>query len=329
LIQHIPGHSKKRAIITGITGQDAAYLSKLLLAKDYQLIGVCRKGGQPDLTRLAYLGILDNIQLVECDLVNQGDCMDLIAKYQPDEVYNLAAQSSVSSSFQFPRVTIEFNIISVLNLLEAIRMKSCHSRFYQASSSEMYGIVNQLPITIQSVLHPVSPYGISKAAGHWLVSQYRESYNLFAVSGILFNHESFLRQDSFFVKKVITSAIRIRNGQQHDLHVGSIDIKRDFGSAKDYVEAIWLMLQNVKPIDYLVCTGSSVSLRDIIHYVFDQLGIDRKSIITDSNLVRPSEISDIYGDPSPIYKDLQWKGSGDFYKVLDELISEEMMNYGN
>ena len=325
----IKEHAHKKALITGITGQDAAYLSKLLISKGYQLIGVCRKEGQSDFSRLTYLGIKDSIQFVECDLLNQGDCMEMIEQYQPDEVYNLAAQSSVSSSFQYPRVTIEFNIISVLNLLEAIRMKSGQSRFYQASSSEMYGIVNQLPITIQSILHPVSPYGISKAAGHWLVSQYRESYHLFAVSGILFNHESFLRQDSFFVKKVITSAIRIRNGQQRDLRVGSIDIKRDFGSAKDYVEAIWLMLQHERPIDYLVCTGASISLRDIIHYVFDQMGIDRKNIISDSNLVRPSEISDIYGDPSPIYRDLQWKASGDFYKVLDELISEEMMNYGN
>lgn len=318
----------KKAIITGITGQDAAYLAKLLLDKGYKLIGVCRKDKGADFSRLAYLNIKDKIEFVEYDLVNQGECMDLIDHYQPDEVYNLAAQSSVSYSFHHPRETIEFNIISVLNMLEAIRMKAHQTRFYQASSSEMYGIVHQLPITIDSVLHPVSPYGISKAAAHWLVSQYRESYKLFAVSGILFNHESYLRQESFFVKKVITSAIKIKQGQQQNMHVGSIDIKRDFGSAQEYVNAIWLMLQHETPKDYLVCTGSSISLRDIIYYVFDQMNIDRGKVIVDHSLVRPSEIQDIYGDASPIYDDLQWRSGGDFYKVLDELMKEEWLNYG-
>lgn len=319
--------SVKTAIITGITGQDAAYLSQYLLSKSYRVIGIQREGAESRYSRLKYLGIFEQIEITCADLTNVDACKALLEQYHPDEVYNLAAQSSVSFSFGHPRETIEFNIISVLNLLEAIRSTRPEVRFYQASSSEMYGSVNDLPITIKSVLHPVSPYGISKAAGHWLVNQYRESYNLFAVSGILFNHESYLREETFFVKKIISGAVRIQKGVQEEIHVGSIDVKRDFGSAKDYVRAIWLMVQADSPKDYLVCNGSSISLREIIYFVFDRLQIDRSRIIIDQSFMRPNEIPDIYGDPLPIRTDLNWQSSENFYHVLDDLIAEELQNY--
>jgi len=317
---------QKTALITGITGQDGALLARLLLSKGYHVAGVYRQDAVPDTSRLAYLGIDQSIQLEGADLTEPDQCKSMLRRLAPDELYNLAAQSSVSYSFNHPRETLEFNIISVLNLLEAIRAVNPAIRMYQASSSEMYGKAERLPITLETRLHPISPYGISKATGHWMVSQYREAYGLYAVSGILFNHESYLRPESFFVKKVIRSAIRIKRGEQKVLQVGNIDIKRDFGLATEYVKAIWMVMQLEQPEDFLVCSGSSIALRDIVYYVFDQLGLDRSLIIHDTTLDRPTEILDIYGDKTKIEAKTDWKYPYTIYEVLNELINEEIQN---
>lgn len=324
--KHVDSQGLKAAIITGISGQDGAYLSQYLLSKGYHVIGIYRIGARNDFSKLAYLNVLNDVLLIEADLTNPNSCKDLISAYKPVEVYNLAAQSSVSYSFSHPHETIEFNIISVLNLLEAIRSVNPKVKFYQASSSEMYGKVDKLPITGSTQLHPLSPYAISKATGHWMVSQYREAYGLFASSGILFNHESYLRPDTFFVKKVIQAAVRIKRGHQDELVVGNIDIKRDFGLASEYVKAIWLMMQLDAPQDFQVCSGESVSLRSIVYYVFDVLGLNHGLVVHDPGLYRPAEIADIYGDKKDIEQRTGWEYNLTFYDVLDQLIEEELIN---
>lgn len=321
----------KTALITGITGQDGAYLSELLLQKGYRVIGLTRSYNQTNFRSLHYLGILDQIVLEDCDLTDITQILKLIYKYKPDEIYNLAAQSSVSLSFNQPIGTIQFNIISVLNLLEAIKMANPINqiRLYQASSSEMYGLVNDLPITETTVFHPLSPYAISKASAHWLTVNYRESYHLFTSCGILFNHESYLRSDNFFMKKVIHDSLRIKYNQQENLYVGNIDIKRDFGYAKKYVEVMWLMLQQDKPDDYIIGSGKSVSLRSIIEHIFERLHIPANKLIIDKALYRPTDIVDIYGDNSKARVKLGWDYNIDFFEVIDIMLEEEERNKFN
>lgn len=316
----------RTAIITGITGQDGAYLSRLLLSKGYTVVGLTRGYNEENLNKLRYLQAADRVIIEECDLLDISSIMRNILKYQPDEIYNLAAQSSVGLSFSQPIGTISFNTMSVLNLLEVIRTVKPDIKFYQASSSEMYGLVNRLPITEQSVLHPLSPYAISKASAHWTVINYRESYNLFACCGIFFNHESFLRSKDFFIKKVITGALKIREKRQDVLKVGNIDIKRDFGYSPKYVEAMYMMIQQDSPQDFIICSGESVSLREIVYYVFDKFGLDRNKVVVDNSLCRPNEIQDIYGDNSKAKEILNWNYDMNFFEVLDILIDEEKKN---
>lgn len=263
--------SDKIAVITGITGQDGAYLSHLLLSHNYRVIGLIRSFSGTNTFRLNYLGVLEKLELYECDLADLSQVIKIIAHYKPKEVYNLAAQSSVSLSFQQPIGTIQFNISSVLNILEAIRLIDPSIKFYQASTSEMFGLVEQLPITENSKFHPLSPYAISKVAAHYISINYRESYNLFSCCGILFNHESYLRGDQFFVKKVILGALDIKHGRRDVLEVGNLLLKRDFGYSRKYVEAMWLMLQNDKADEYVICSGKSIFLKDIAEYVFDKV----------------------------------------------------------
>ena len=233
--------SNKTAIITGISGQDGAYLASILLTKGYRVIGLVRSYFDRDLIGLKYLGIQEKVSIEKCDLTDFSQVIKLISKYQPDEIYNLAAQSSVSLSFLQPIGTFQFNTISVFNILEAIKMVNGKIKYYQASSSEMYGKVKNLPITEATVLHPLSPYAISKAAAYWTCTHYRESYGIFIGNGILFNHESYLRSPNFFVKKVISDSLKIIRGELDELLVGNIDVKRDFGYAPRYVEAMYLM----------------------------------------------------------------------------------------
>ncbi|WP_427875244.1 GDP-mannose 4,6-dehydratase [Flavobacterium sp. MMS24-S5] len=314
----------KTALITGISGQDGAYLSKLLLSKNYKIIGVTRSHHEDNLSKLKRLGVDSDIIMEECDLLDISSIINMINKYKPDEIYNLAAQSSVGLSFTQPIGTINFNIVSVLNLLEAIRIIKPDVRFYQASSSEMYGKVTNLPVTVNTPMHPLSPYAISKASAHWIVVNYRESYGVYACNGVLFNHESFLRSNGFFVKKVLQETVRNQNNANWVLKVGSIDIKRDFGYSPSYVEAMWLMLQAEKADDFIICSGKSITLRSIIEYVFKKLDVSINKLVIDNDFMRPTDIEDIYGDNTPAKTKLGWQYDLDFYQVLDVLIKEEL-----
>jgi GDPmannose 4,6-dehydratase len=316
----------KTAIISGISGQDGAYLSALLLKNNYRVIGLIRNKQQTSLQGLAYLGISENIELITCDLLDKQSLISIIEKYEPDEIYNLAAQSSVSVSFEKPIATFEFNTISVFNFLEAIKTINPKIKFYQASSSEMCGKVNQLPITENSILHPLSPYATSKVAAHFTCINYREGYGMYVACGILFNHESYLRSENFFVKKVLQQSINISRGKQDIIEVGNIDIKRDFGYSPQYVEAMYKMLQQENASDYLVCSGQSISLREIIYYVFDALSIPKDKCIVNPKLYRPNEILDIYGDNTKAKNELNWQYEYSFYQVLDLLLAEELKN---
>ena len=316
----------KLAIITGISGQDGAYLTKLLLENQYKVIGLVRNT-TTSLPGLTYLGILDKVELIACNLLDIVQVTKILETYNPDEIYNLAAQSSVSESYINPISTFEFNTISVFNIIEAIRNTNPAIKLYQASSSEMFGKVGKLPITETSLIHPLSPYAISKVAAHYTCVNYRESYNMFICCGILFNHESYLRSDGFFVKKVIRESLEISQNKRTNLQVGNIDIKRDFGYAPKYVEAMYLLLQQEKPSDYLICSGQSVSLREIIYYVFDKLNIDRNLCVINKKFYRPADIEDIYGNNEKAKTELSWKYDLDFFAVLDLLIEEEIKNF--
>lgn len=315
----------KTAIITGITGQDGAYLSALLLKKKYRVIGLVRNS-LPNLSGLDYLKIREQVEIVECNLLAIEQIKAVLVKYKPDDIYNLAAQSSVSLSFEEPIETFRFNTLSVFNLLESVKIINKNIRFYQASSSEMCGKVNQLPITENSILHPLSPYATSKVAAHFTCINYRESYQMYIACGILFNHESYLRGDNFFVKKVIRESIQISLGNQLHLEVGNIDIKRDFGYSPLYVEAMYKMLQQKTPADYLVCSGESISLREIVYHIFATLGLSKDKCVVNPKFYRPNEIQNIYGDNTKAKRELGWTYDYKFYEVLDLLVAEELAN---
>ncbi len=314
----------KKAIITGITGQDGAYLSAYLIEQGYQVTGLVRGYNHINTYGLSYLGIADKVKLRECDLTDISQIITVIKDIKPDEIYNLAAQSSVSMSFQQPIGTINFNVFSVLNLLESIKLMKPDIKFYQASSSEIFGISDTLPLHENNVINPVSPYSISKAAAHWITKNYRDAYNVFSCSGFLFNHESFLRGDNFFVKKVIRESLKIKDGTATCLEVGNIDVKRDFGWAPRYVEAMYLMLQQKVADDYFICSGASVSLRSIIEFVFDYLKIPTDKLVINHDYYRPTEIPDIYGDNAKAKTQLGWQYNMSFYEVLKILIDEEI-----
>lgn len=321
--KNLQGNIVKTAIITGVSGQDGAYLAELLLKKNYVVIGTLRGYRNINYKNFEYLGIQDRIKFDELDLLDITNIIRIFQKYKPDEIYNLAAQSSVGLSYEQPIGTFEFNTSSVNNLLETIRLISPDTKMYQASSSEMYG-ATYMPINLHTPMHPTSPYGISKASSYLMTKVYRESYGVFVSNGILFNHESFLRSDNFFIKKVIRSAISIKRGLSNVLKIGNIDIKRDFGFAPRYVEAMWQMMQLNTPDDFIICSGVSIKLRDIIEYVFDKIGISKNMIVEDKNLFRPNEIYDIYGDNSKAKEVLNWEYNYSFYDILDILIDEEI-----
>jgi GDPmannose 4,6-dehydratase len=319
----------RTALITGITGQDGAYLSQLLLSKNYRVVGLIRSVGGSNTYRLKYLDILDEITLMECDLQDLSQVIKILNEVKPEEIYNLAAQSSVSLSFQQPIGTIQFNINSVVNILEAIRISNAAIRFYQASSSEMYGKIDRLPITEESRFHPLSPYAISKVAAHHITINYRESYGLFACCGILFNHESFLRGENFIVKKAISGAFSILSGKKKAIDFGNLNVKRDFGFSKKYVEAMWLMLQQQTPDDFLICSGKSVYLKEIVEYIFNKLNLPSSAIKINESYFRPTDIEDIYGSGDKARRLLNWNYDMNFFDVLDILIEEEKTQYEN
>lgn len=312
-----------RALITGANGQDGSYLAKLLLAKGYTVIAVFRSK-LSSIENHQLLGIDKQVVYVEADLTNLESVVELLTRHRPAEIYNLAAQSSVSRSFQAPINTISYNVVSLLNILEAVRCVDRTVRIYHASSSEMYGNVDQLPITLGTQMRPASPYAVSKASGFWAISSYREAYGLNVASGVLFNHESVLRPRTFFVKKVVADSVQIFLGKQHHLEVGNIDVRRDFGYAPEYVKAMWLMLQQSCPKDHIICSGKSILLRDIVKYVFSKLSISEDRIVVNRELVRPTDIDDIYGNNASAREDLGWQYSVNFFDIVDEMLAYEL-----
>lgn len=317
----------KKALIIGVTGQDGAYLSKLLLSKNYQVYGVTRNTITPNLTNLQFLQIEDDVQLIELPNLDQSRIEQILQRFQIDEIYNLSAQSSVGYSFIDPIGTVNFNIISVLNWLEAIKKVNRNIRFYQASSSEMFGNVKpeNLPLKESLIFHPASPYGVSKAAAHWLTVNYRESHGLFAACGILFNHESCLRGPNYVVKKIINAAIKLKMGLRKDpIMVGNIDIQRDWGYAPLYVDAMWRMLQQETAEDFLICSGEVISLRSFIEKILLQLDLVYDDTIKiDPNLFRPVDLEIIYGNNTKAKENLNWDYNMNSDQLIKQLIIDE------
>lgn len=314
----------KNALVSGITGQDGAYLAKLLLEKGYKVSGTVRNGINPNAFNLSYLGIEKDVHLIPANLQDLSNVIRLVERAAPDEIYNLASQSSVGLSFEQPIGTVEFNILSTINFLETIRILSPKPKFYQASSSEMFGKVPKLPITELTMVHPVSPYAISKASAHWLTVNYREAYGLFTCCGILFNHESVLRGRHFVTKKVISTAVGIRRGSKQKLTLGNLNIRRDWGYAPAYVEAMWKMLQQEQPDDYIIATGEAHSLREFVDVAFKSLDLNwEEHVIIDKNLYRFSDIQNIYGDASKARLALGWNYESSFEDLVALLVNEE------
>lgn len=308
---------QKTALITGITGQDAAYLAELLLAKGYRVVGAYRRTSGLDTWRLRYLGIESQITLESMDLEDLSNQIRLITKYMPDEIYNLAAQSFVGVSFEQPILTGKVTGLGVVNLLEAVRIAHPKARFYQASTSELYGKVQSVPQTEETPFYPRSPYGVAKLYGHWMTVNYRESYQLYACAGILFNHESPLRGIEFVTRKITDAVARIQTGKLDELVLGNLDAKRDWGYAKEYVEAMWRMLQQDEPQDFVIATGYTHSVRDFVELSFEAAGITnwRDYVRTDAQFSRPSEVDLLIGSPDKAKKVLDWEPS----MMLDEL----------
>jgi GDPmannose 4,6-dehydratase len=320
----------KKALITGVTGQDGAYLSKFLLEKGYRVHGLVTEYDRSHLNNLRLLGVLDRIELIEGNLMDLRGLTDLLAGLQPEEVYHLAAQSSVAQSFVSPVDTVSFNIQSTHHLLEALRMLELPVRFYQASSSEIYGRVEALPVAENSVIHPVSPYAISKAAGHWLAVNYREAYGMFCCCGLLFNHESVLRPPYYVTKKIISAAVRISKGSSEKLTLGNIEIRRDWGYAPEYIKSMWLMLQQDRADEYVIATGETHSLRDFAASAFASVGLDwEKHTVIDPALFRPSDIDVIYGDPAKARAQLGWNYHLTFEELIQQLVEDELTSSGN
>jgi len=317
----------KTAIITGITGQDGAYLASFLIQKGYKVIGVSRGINENNLFRLEYLGCISNLELICSDLTNKQEVISLIDNYQPDEIYNLGAQSSVGRSFKNPYDTYYYNIISVSTLLDGILAVNRKIKFYQASSSEMFGNIEKekLPIIESRYFNPSSPYGVSKASAHWLTVNYRESFNVHACCGILFNHESCLREDNFVIKKIINTALKINSKEIGTLTLGDLSIIRDWGYAPKYVEAMWLMLQMDMPDDYIICSGNNDSLENIVLKVFDKLELDlNKHLRTNHEFIRPTELNAIYGDNNKAKKILKWNYNISTDSLIEILINDEL-----
>ena len=313
----------KRALITGITGQDGSYLAELLLDKGYEVTGIVRRSSAPNLWRIEHL--LDRIELRPGDLLDQLSLMKVIAEVRPQELYNLAAMSFVPASWDQPMLTGEFNAQGVTRVLEAIRQVDPEIRLYQASSSEMYGKVREVPQSELTPFYPRSPYGVSKVFAHYITVNYRESYNLFAVSGILFNHESPRRGLEFVTRKVTDGVARIKLGLADSLALGNLDARRDWGFAGDYVRAMWLMLQQNQPDDYVIATGESHSVRELVEVAFDRVGLDwNKYVRLDPKFLRPAEVDHLIGDASKGRVALGWRPEVDFPGLVRMMVDADL-----
>jgi GDPmannose 4,6-dehydratase len=314
----------KKAIITGITGQDGSHLAEWLLEKAYDVHGIVRRASTENFERISHLE--GRIQLHQADLLDQLSIIDVLKKVQPDEVYNLAAMSFVPTSWQQPVLTGEFTAIGVTRVLEAIRLLNPKGvRFYQASSSEMYGKVQEVPQKETTSFYPRSPYGVAKVYGHWITVNYRESYGMFCCSGILFNHEGPRRGREFVTRKVTNAVARIKLGLQKELRLGNLDSKRDWGYAGDYVRAMWLMLQHSQPDDYVVATGETHSVRELVQTAFESVNLDwKKYVIEDPALIRPAEVDLLIGDPGKARRVLGWKPEVSFVQLVHMMVDTDL-----
>lgn len=313
----------KRALITGVTGQDGSYLAEVLLEKGYEVFGLLRRTSTVSFERIGHLR--DRVKLISGDLLDQNSLHRALEVAEASEVYNLAAQSFVATSWEQPVLTGEFTALGVTRMLEAIREVNPEIRFYQASSSEMFGKVTETPQTEKTRFHPRSPYGVAKLYGHWITVNYRESYGLFACSGILFNHESPRRGIEFVTRKITNAAARIKQGKQVQLVLGNLDARRDWGHARDYVEAMWLMLQADAPDDYVIATGESHSVKDVLDVAFSHLGLDwRKYVAQNPAFLRPAEVDFLLGDSSKARARLGWRHKVCFRDLVVEMVEADM-----
>ena len=337
----------KKALITGIRGQDGAYLAKLLAEKGYEVYGADRRSGDSSGWRLKELGIERDVKIIYMDLLELTNVMQVIEKVKPDEVYNLAAQSFVQTSFDQPLLTAEINALGVLRIIEAIRTIKPDTRFYQASTSEMYGKVQEIPQRENTPFYPRSPYGAAKLFGHWITVNYRESYNIFACCGILFNHESPLRGLEFITRKVTHGIAQIRKGLQDKIVLGNLNSKRDWGYAPEYVEAMWLMLQQEKPDDYVVASGETHTVREFVELAFKhagfeivwegkditEKGIDKntKKILVEVSpeFFRPAEVDILLGNPSKAKEKLGWQPKTQFEELVRIMVEADMQRMGS
>jgi GDPmannose 4,6-dehydratase len=314
----------KRALITGITGQDGSYLAELLLDNGYEVHGIVRRASTENFERISHLS--GKVHLHQADLLDQLSIIDVMKETRPDEVYNLAAQSFVPTSWKQPVLTGEFTAIGVTRMLEAIRLLGPDRiRFYQASSSEMFGKVVEVPQKETTPFYPRSPYGVAKVYGHWITVNYRESYSVYCVSGILFNHESERRGREFVTRKVSDGVARIKLGLARELRLGNLDAKRDWGFAGDYVRAMWLMLQQPKADDYVVATGAAHSVKDLVEIAFGCVDLDwQKHVVIDPALVRPAEVDLLIGDPTKARSKLGWKPEVSFAQLIERMVRADL-----
>jgi GDPmannose 4,6-dehydratase len=313
----------RRALITGITGQDGSYLAELLLDKDYEVFGMTRRASTENIERIGHL--VDRVQLIQGDLLDPHSLVSALRTAEPHEVYNLAAQSFVPTSWNQPVLTAEFTGVGVTRILEAVRTVDPNIRFYQASSSEMFGKVREVPQTEHTPFYPRSPYGVAKVYGHYITVNYRESYGLYAVSGILFNHESPRRGLEFVTRKISDAVARIKLGLADELRLGNFEAERDWGFAGDYVEAMWLMLQQDQPDDYVVATGETHSVREFFEIAFAHAGLDPERYVkSDPQFMRPAEVDQLVGDPSKAKQMLGWEPKHSFRDLVEMMVDADL-----
>lgn len=316
----------KRALITGLTGQDGSYLAELLLGKGYEVFGLVRRSSSETTERID--PFIEKVELVPGDLLDQGSLMNAIDAAQPDEVYNLAAQSFVADSWKEPVYTGDVDALGVTRLLEAIRRVKPEARFYQASSSEMFGKVHETPQTETTPFHPRSPYGVAKVYAYYITMNYRESYEMHASNGILFNHESPRRGIEFVTRKITDGVARIATGRSDQLALGNLDSKRDWGFAGDYVEAMWMMLQQDEPGDYVVATGETHTVREFCEIAFSRAGLDwEEYVVQDPRFMRPAEVDLLLGDPAKAKAELGWEPKVSFRELVECMVDEDMARY--
>jgi len=312
-----------KALITGVTGQDGYYLAELLLDKGYEVHGVVRRSSTESFERIAHLR--DRIQLHQADLLDQSSLVEVLRAVRPRELFNLAAQSFVPTSWLQPTLTGEFTALGVTRLLDAVRLVDPEVRFYQASSSEMFGMVRETPQNESTPFYPRSPYAVAKVYGHWITVNYRESYGLFAVSGILFNHESPRRGREFVTRKVTEAVARIKLGLQDELRMGNLSAKRDWGYAVEYVEAMWKMLQAPKAVDYVIGTGVAHSVRECLDYAFAHVGLDPDDFVkSDPALIRPAEVDTLLADPRKASAELGWTARTPFQQLIELMVEADL-----